>query len=404
MPSTPSQKSFTQAIFKATKLTGMGKLLDATRLIQRTLLGALPAPKSSSKPDAKANNKQTTNHERAANDAHVNKTLPAVIILPASPAPDAAERPAGYQSPPNPPHGRAAAFTKHAFTFEGDSYPYRLYVPGATHDDVDKLMPLVVLLHGCKQDALDFAHGTAMNTLADKHNCMVLYPEQITSGNAMRCWNWFEPSHQQAGRGEPGMIAALTEKVAAQHGADPARIYVAGLSAGGAMAAVVSSLYPDMFAAVGVHSGLAAGAAQDVMSAFSAMRSGAKGHKTAAVPTIVFHGTADTTVNPDNGEFITDAALAAYKASGLALVKTKSKIESSSQPGAFGKADKPEHAERTMYSDAHGAPFVESWVVKAGPHAWSGGSAQGSYTDPDGPDASAAMLAFFLRHQKGLAT
>jgi poly(hydroxyalkanoate) depolymerase family esterase len=393
MPSPQAQKSINQAMLKATKLTGVGKLLDATRLIQRTLFGAEPSRVSTTISTTISTSIPTSTPARptpapAANDPRADIAPPAVIILPAAD---------GHQPPAAAKPGRKASFGKHAFAFEGDNYPYRLYIPAATGDAVGDLMPLVVLLHGCKQDALDFANGTAMNTLADKHNTMVLYPEQTTSGNAMRCWNWFDPSHQQAGRGEPGMIAALTQKVIDQHSADPARVYVAGLSAGGAMAALVSGLYPNLFAAVGVHSGLAAGAAQDVMSAFSAMRSGAKGHKTSALPTIVFHGTADTTVNPDNGEFITDAALAALKASGLSLTKTKSSIESSSTPG------KPEQAERTVYSNASGTPFVESWRVMAGPHAWSGGNAQGSYTDPDGPDASGAMLAFFLRHKKGLA-
>ena len=376
-----SQKSFRQSMLKATKLTGMGKLMDATRVIQRTLFDTTPQPTT-----------RPTAHGPAptSSSPQAEKSLPSVIILPSPPG----YQPTPLATPAPTPPGRKASFTKHNFTFEGDSYPYRIYIPSATSEDANKLMPLVVLLHGCKQDALDFAHGTAMNALAEQQHAMVLYPEQTTSGNAMMCWNWFDPSHQQAGRGEPGMIATLTQKIIAQHTADPARIYVAGLSAGGAMAAVVAGLYPDLFAAVGVHSGLAAGAAQDVMSAFSAMRSGAKGHKTSALPTIVFHGTGDTTVNPDNSEFITDAALAALKASGLSLVKTKSKIESSSTPG------KPEHAERTVYSSASGTPFVESWIIKSGPHAWSGGSAQGSFTDPDGPDASAAMLAFFLLHKK----
>lgn len=371
MPLSTAQKSFSRAMLKATKLTGVGKLMDATRVIQHTLFGATPQPKA----------------EKPAQPVIILPAAPEYLrpTPPTSPAPSA---PSATSAKP----GRKASFTKHSYTFDGDSYPYRLYIPAATADEADMLMPLVVLLHGCQQDALDFAHGTAMNTLAGQHNAMVLYPEQISSGNAMMCWNWFDTSHQQAGQGEPGMIAALTQKTIAQHGADPERIYVAGLSAGGAMAAVVAGLYPKLFAAVGVHSGLAAGAAQDMMSAFSAMQSGAKGHKTTALPTIVFHGTGDTTVNPDNSEFITDAALAALKASGQSLVKSKSKIETGTALG------NPEYAERTVYSDASGTPFVESWSIPEGTHAWSGGSAQGSYTDPDGPDASAAMLAFFLQH------
>ena len=355
MPLSLFQKSFVQDMLKAARLTGMGKLMGSAHSHQPTLFGTQAPPPE--------------------------KAQPSVIILPAQPDP--------ALLPEN-----NATFAKHNFTFEGNNYPYRLFIPAATPGDAAQPMPLVVLLHGCQQDALDFANGTAMNALAGKHHAMVLYPEQTTSGNAMRCWNWFDPSHQQAGQGEPGMIAALTQKIIAQQGADPTRIYVAGLSAGGAMAAVVAGLYPDLFAAVGMHSGLAAGAAQDVMSAFSAMRSGARGHQTTALPTIVFHGTGDTTVHPENSEFITDAALFALKTSGQSLVKSTSKIETSSALGS------PEYAERTVYSNASGTPFVESWTIRAGSHAWSGGSAQGSYTDPDGPDASAAMLTFFLQHKK----
>ena len=176
---------------------------------------------------------------------------------------------------------------------------------------------------------------------------------------------------------------------------DPERVYIAGLSAGGAMAAVVSSLYPNIFAAVGVHSGLAAGAAQDVMSAFGAMRSGAKGHASPVMPTIVFHGTADKTVHPNNGEYITDAALAALKASGVALTETQSTVGHSSNNGESGE----NKTERVVYSTADGKPYIENWRIDGGPHAWSGGDVAGSYTDPDGPSASAALLAFFLQHR-----
>ena len=161
------------------------------------------------------------------------------------------------------------------------------------------------------------------------------------------------------------------------------------------MAAVVSSLYPDIFAAVGVHSGLAAGAARNMVSAFGAMRSGAKGRASPAMPTIVFHGTADKTVHPENGEYIIDAALAALKASGVQLVKTQSTGGHSGNKGASGK----EKTERVTYSTTDGKSYIENWRIDNGPHAWSGGDAAGSYTDPDGPSASAAMLVFFLQHR-----
>lgn len=375
-------KSLSQAFLKATRLTGMGHLIDATKLIQRTLLSHVATPvfsPSASSPAPLA--RPVAVHEHAvpaANDA--------VADMP----------PAPLATPPVQRMRKAPTFAEKTFTFSGERYPYRLYIP-ATPAGTDAAnqapMPLVVLLHGCTQNAQDFARGTAMNALADEHRCMVLYPEQIAKANSQRCWNWFERNHQQLDEGEPGMIAALTRLVLSTdyegQRADPSRVYVAGLSAGGAMAAVVAGLYPDIFAAVGVHSGLPSGSAKDLMSAFGAMRRGAKGHATPAIPTIVFHGSADKTVHPDNGEHISDAALEALQASGLSLVKSSSTVGAANEAGT----------ERVMYSAANGPSYVEHWRVDDGPHAWSGGNAAGSYTDPDGPSASAAMLAFFLQHR-----
>jgi poly(3-hydroxybutyrate) depolymerase len=190
------------------------------------------------------------------------------------------------------------------------------------------------------------------------------------------------------------MIAALVRKtIAASPGGvqiDPNRVYIAGLSAGGAMSAVVAELYPDIFAAVGVHSGLPAGAAQSMIGAFGAMRRGGPVQTTSAMPTIIFHGAADTTVHPDNGEHASDAARAALGKSGLELVKNEKTVRS--------KGQRP--AQKITYLDNSGKPYVEHWTVDDGGHAWSGGDASGSFTDPQGPSASAAMLAFFLQHKK----
>ena len=377
------QKSFGQAMRNATRLIGTGKLLDATRLIQRALSGHTAPVRPKVWPQSNPNPRGEP--APAANDPQVEAPPPQVIILPSPGQPG--QNIDTDKSSPAP--RRSASFTQHQFKFEGDTYPYRLYVPSAISANDNPPLPLVVLLHGCKQDALDFSNGTAMNALAEEHQVMVLYPEQITSANAMRCWNWFEPGHQQADHGEPGMIAALTQKIAQQRGADPQRVYIAGLSAGGAMAAVMAGLHPEMFAAVGVHSGLAAGAARDVMSAFGAMRTGAKGRSQPALPTIIFHGAADKTVHPDNSDHITDAALAGLKASGLTLIKTQTAMTHNSD----------QKIERIVYSTADGKPYIENWRIDDGAHAWSGGDAAGSYTDPDGPSASAAMLAFFLQHR-----
>jgi poly(hydroxyalkanoate) depolymerase family esterase len=257
----------------------------------------------------------------------------------------------------------------------------------------DRLLPVIVMLHGCTQDAADFATGTAMNELAEQRGCIVVYPEQLARSNSMRCWNWFDPSHQHRGRGEPAMIAALAAHVVQRCQGDPRRVYVAGLSAGGAMAALVAQIYPDVFAAVGVHSGLPAGAASDVPSAHAAMRRPARTAATSAtsaavVPTIVFHGDSDRTVHPDNGRHLIAEAVARASASGIALVPQEQTVT------VAGRI-----VRRTTYSDPLGVPRVEHWAIPGGSHAWSGGRAAGTFTEPSGPSASGAMIDFFLAQQ-----
>ncbi|WP_250534546.1 PHB depolymerase family esterase [Caballeronia sp. AZ10_KS36] len=258
---------------------------------------------------------------------------------------------------------------------------YKLYVPSAYGDEP---LPLVVMLHGCTQNADDFAAGTQMNTLAERQPCIVAYPIQPQTANASKCWNWFKPSDQQRDAGEPALIAGITREIIATHNVDVKRVYVAGLSAGGAMAAVMAQRYPDLYAAAGVHSGLPAGRAHDLPSALALMRGGeGKSASSSAVrcPLIVFHGDADATVNHVNARRVVEG----FRTSGP-------ERRVSGAPGTR------EHSVQQFVSP-DGVP-AELWTLHGAPHAWSGGSARGTYTDPSGPDASAEMLRFFFEHPR----
>jgi poly(hydroxyalkanoate) depolymerase family esterase len=293
------------------------------------------------------------------------------------------------------------SFEAHTFSNNIGSRIYKVYVPKGKSGTP---RAMIVMLHGCTQSADDFAAGTQMNRLADEHDFLVVYPEQATHANTSKCWNWFKPQDQQRGTGEPSLIAGITSEVAQRHGADPRRVFVAGLSAGAAMAVVLGETYPELFAGVGAHSGLPYGSAHNIASALAAMkggRSGILGSKDTpsaegkplskavqAVPIIVFHGDRDHTVHQTNSAHIVQQARDAIdaQAGDTALtISTQSGVASGGRRYSC-----------TVHSDTEGQAWIESWTVHGAGHAWSGGHASGSYTDANGPAASAAMVRFFM--------
>jgi poly(hydroxyalkanoate) depolymerase family esterase len=293
--------------------------------------------------------------------------------------------PAVGRAPAPLPEG--ARFEDRTYANEAGSRPYKLYVPSGY---TGQALPLVVMLHGCTQSPDDFAAGTRMNELAEEEMFLVAYPAQTQTANMSKCWNWFSAGDQQRDQGEPSLIAGITRQILRDFPVESGRVYIAGLSAGGAAAAVMGANYPDLYAAIGVHSGLACGAASDMPSAFAAMRQGGSvgaggphhhGGSKGAVPTIVFHGDRDTTVNPVNG----DQVIAQAKAT----ADLRTTVSRGAASGGIGYT-------RTVQADESGRPMLEQWVLHGAGHAWSGGSPAGSYTEPRGPDASREMMRFFL--------
>jgi poly(hydroxyalkanoate) depolymerase family esterase len=287
--------------------------------------------------------------------------------------------------PASLPLPEGARFDEHSFANEAGGRTYKLYVPSSY---IGEALPLVVMLHGCTQSPDDFAAGTRMNNLAEEHIFLAAYPAQSRSANASKCWNWFKEGDQRREHGEPSLIAGITRQIMHDFPVESGRVYVAGLSAGGAAAAILGITYPDLYAGIGVHSGLACGAARDMPSAFAAMREGARPNPTrrCAVRTIVFHGDRDMTVNSVNG----DQVIAQSRSSENLRVS----ISHGQSPGGARYS-------RTVHTNVSGNEALEQWVVQGLGHAWSGGSPAGSYTDARGPDASREMVRFFFQKPTG---
>lgn len=285
-------------------------------------------------------------------------------------------------------------FSTHTFSNHAGQRGYKLYVP-AVYNGAP--LPLIVMLHGCTQNADDFAAGTRMNELAERQGFLVVYPNQSQAANHSKCWNWFKPEDQQRDQGEPSLIAGITREVMARYRVDPARVYVAGLSAGGAMADIMLTTSPDLYAAAGVHSGLAYGSAKGLPSALAAMKGGtsAQRHRTHALPQrplIVFHGDADQTVHSSNGI----ALVAPFDAS-AADITTSTVSAAQSDIARAPHGPRRYTVQRRL---AGNGVEAEYWSIHGAGHAWSGGSPRGTYTDPSGPDAALEMVRFFLAHPR----
>ncbi|MCD9095409.1 PHB depolymerase family esterase [Luteimonas sp. A1P009] len=284
--------------------------------------------------------------------------------------------------------------TEHSYSNHAGTRSYTLYVPPGLDAADAAVAPLMMMLHGCTQTPADFAAGTRMNALADAHGVIVVYPAQTARDNGQKCWNWFRSEDQTRDAGEPAILAGIVDDVARNHRVDTRRVYVAGLSAGAAMAVILGRTYPDRFAAVGAHSGLPFAAATDVPGAFAAMQGRSKRPETRPegdaqrVPTIVVHGTADHTVRPDNGS----AIVADATAGNTTVAPLRAELSGTTKING-------RECTHTAFVDAEGRVRVEHVLIAGAGHAWSGGDPSGSHTDAKGPDASALILAFCLRHK-----
>jgi poly(hydroxyalkanoate) depolymerase family esterase len=359
------------AVGDALSLVRKSDLAGATALLRKALSGEAAKGSESDpavQPQPPASAYAPTARRPLGETLRALRVRPMIPLKPPeAPAPDLGER-----------------FLRRAYRGPAGALNYRLYIPA---DHERRELALVLMLHGCLQDPEDFACGTKMNDLAEEFGLIVAYPHQPRRANPQGCWNWFDRRHQNRGSGEPAKLAGLAQALAKEFDVRRERVFAAGLSAGGAMAEILAAAYPDVFDAVGIHSGLPYKSAGDVPSAFAAMKGTAAFDPAPLAPSgrncrkIIFHGLADETVNPVNGERILD------------------EVERSDTSFTRSDLDWPiegGRVSRIALKDPDGRPVAEEWLVEGGGHAWFGGDSRGSYTQAVGLDASRVMVRFFL--------
>ena len=427
---------------EATRLTRAGRLLEATAAIQRTLQGLRtqnpvsdpidppageviegifrvvePAPRPAERAALAPYGAEASPPQHASSPAGQASQRPRTQMEPLTTPPIIGDPPrARKPAEPTAPAiqtvarpGRTSSSMESGGQFLTGSYAnaagartYKLYIPSGYQGQA---LPLIVMLHACTQTPDDFAAGTRMNTLAEEQGCFVVYPAQASAANGSKCWNWFKVADQQRDQGEPALIAGITRQICSAYQIDARRIYVAGLSSGGAMAVIMGMTYPDLYAAIGSHSGLAYGVAHDLPSALAAMQRGAAApdplHASLSVatprvvPAIVFHGDRDTTVHPRNADQVIAQCAKHYARSSDSQTETKPRVTVQR-----GHAPAGQSYTRAVYHDARGQAILEQWQIHGAGHAWSGGSPSGSFTNPNGPDATREMLRFFFAHPR----
>jgi poly(hydroxyalkanoate) depolymerase family esterase len=356
-------RSLTVATKKATKAA-----------VKKALAPPKPAPRPTAKPSAKAA---------------------------ARPSAKPAAKPAAKSAPPAELPG---SWTRSFFAApNGQRMSYWLYLPLRDKAQALKPLPLVVMLHGCTQTAPEFAQGSRMNTLAQRKGFAVLYPQQLLTIDAHRCWQWYQRTTQNGG-GEAGLVAGMVTHVVARLGLDASRVYLAGISAGAALAQIIALRYPFRIAAVGLHSGPVFGTADNRMSAFAAMQTGGGTQVAQAVqatvdgggfprmPAIILHGEADKVVRIVNQQQVAQQFLRVNGIANLAPVT----VLSPARP----KGRSPRHAFQTQDYRVGRKPIVSVCRIAGLDHAWSGGDGTLRFNDSVGPDASALLWAFFSKHRR----